>query len=107
MFYFFVLENDELSLKEVFDKKKEDGKPLATETDITIALAEHLLKKLAPGGSYKVDADSKHKKVCSCGCGIKPVFSYTGIGIMIMMIFIIKIYECCYVLLCTIYNFQF
>lgn len=98
MFYFSVLDSDEKSLRDVFDKPKADGKPFATETDITVALAEHLLKKLAPGGSYKIDADSKRKDVCLCGCGIKPDFSPTGMGMIIIMIFIIKLYECCYVL---------
>lgn len=98
MFYFFVLDDDEKSLKKVLDRKKDNGKPFATETDITVALAEHLLKKLAPGGSYKVDADSKHKKACLCGCKIQPDFSSTGMGMIVIMIFIIKIYECCNVL---------
>lgn len=89
IFNFFVLDIDERCLEKVFNKKKENGQPFATETDITVALAEHLLKKLAPGGSYKVDTDSKLKRSCLCECGGKPTFSPTGMGMITILIFII------------------
>lgn len=78
--FFKAKDIDERCLEKVFNKKKENGQPFATETDITVALAEHLLKKLAPGGSYKVDTDSKLKRSCLCECGGKPTFSPTGMG---------------------------
>lgn len=51
-----------------------------TETDLTIVLAEHLLGKLAPGGSYVIDANTKNKDKCKCGCGVYPAYESTGIG---------------------------
>lgn len=83
----FFLVDDEKSLNTVFSMKKKngnDGRPAATETDITVALAEHLLKKLAPGGSYKIDADSKQKRPCLCECGAEPNYSPTGMGMIII-----------------------
>lgn len=80
----FVLDSDEESLNRVFTRKTKYDKPVATETDITVALAEHLLKKLAPGGSYKVDADSKQKRPCLCGCTQEPNYSPTGMGMIII-----------------------
>lgn len=52
----------------------------ATETDISITLAEHLLGKLAPGESYTIDNKARGKKSCRCGCKVTPVFDGTGIG---------------------------
>lgn len=66
-------------MKKVF-KKRENGTFQASETGITVALAEHLMKKLAPGGSYKVDANSHDQNPCLCGCKAKPNFSSTGMG---------------------------
>lgn len=51
-----------------------------TKTDINIVFAEHLLGKLAPGGSYIIDANTKNKDTCRCGCGVYPSFESTGIG---------------------------
>lgn len=51
-----------------------------TKTDINIVFAEHLLGKLAPGGSYIIDANTKNKDTCRCGCGVYPAFESTGIG---------------------------
>lgn len=77
-------------MKKLFKKKKKkDGKFLASETGITVALAEHLMKKLAPGPSYKVDAYSHKQKACLCGCGQTPNFSETGIGMTFILSFII------------------
>lgn len=56
-----------------------EGSPI-TETDITTVLAEHLLGKLAPGGSYLIDAKTRNKDKCKCGCGVYPAFGSTGIG---------------------------
>lgn len=77
--FFKTKKNDEKSLNFVF-KKRKSGTFKASETGITVALAEHLLKKLAPGGSYKVDANSHDQNPCLCGCNVKPNFSSTGMG---------------------------
>nr|XP_022308362.1 uncharacterized protein LOC111114362 [Crassostrea virginica] len=52
---------------------------------MTIALAEHLLGRLAPGKSYVIDNRARGKKEEKCKCGLehcigKPVFESTGIG---------------------------
>lgn len=51
-------------------------------TEITIALAEHLLGKLSPGKSYIIDSGMKRKGKCECGFdhNSDPVFGCTGIG---------------------------
>ena len=54
-----------------------------SELDITVAIAEHLLGKLAPGKSYKIDDKSKGKHGCKCGlehCKKESKFGITGIG---------------------------
>ena len=54
-----------------------------SETEITVALAEHLLGKLSPGKSYTIDARVKRKGRCRCGfdhCKSEPLFGSTGIG---------------------------
>lgn len=58
---------------------RQDEKSATSETDITIAFAEHLLGKLAPGESYTLDS-RKEKKSCRCGCKKEPTYSCTGIG---------------------------
>ena len=57
-------------------------KRAVSETDITIALAEHLLGRLAPGQTYIIDDRVKGK--CGCGCGVEPEFGNTGIGLYIV-----------------------
>ena len=47
---------------------------------MTVALAEHLLGKLAQGDTYIIDNRMKGKGPCQCGCGKEPTFSPTGIG---------------------------
>lgn len=69
---------NESSLRKVLDMRQ-DEKSAITETDITIAFAEHLLGKLAPGKSYTLDS-RKEKKSCRCGCKKEPTYSCTGIG---------------------------
>lgn len=62
-------------------KLKNDGK--LTQTDVTTALAEHLLSKLSPGQSYTIDKRQRDKScniICKCGCGATLKFGYTGIG---------------------------
>lgn len=51
-----------------------------TETDVTVALTEHLLKALSPGESCKVDSRSKHKRPCRCGCKKNANYDNTNIG---------------------------
>lgn len=47
---------------------------------MTVALAEHLLGKLAPGESHIIDGKVKGNGLCQCGCNQKPNYSSTGIG---------------------------
>lgn len=53
---------------------------------MTIALAEHLFGKLAPGQSYVIDnrvRGKKEKEMCQCRldhCHGRPKFDCTGIG---------------------------
>jgi hypothetical protein len=47
---------------------------------VAVAMAEHLLGKLAPGDSYSIDNKMKLKGPCQCGCQKMPSFSSTGIG---------------------------
>jgi hypothetical protein len=48
---------------------------------VTVALAEHLLGKLAHGDSCSIDNKMKLKGPCQCGCDMMPHFNSTGIGI--------------------------
>ena len=61
-------------------------KRAVSETDITIALAEHLLGRLAPGQTYFIDVRVKGK--CICGCGVEPEFGKTGIGLYIHVVYL-------------------
>lgn len=72
--YYQSKEENEESLKKVF------GMKTATETDITVVLAEHLLIALSPGQSYSIDSYSKIRKQCKCGCKKKATFGDTMIG---------------------------
>jgi hypothetical protein len=63
-------------LLKVFGKESSAGK----ETEVTVALAEHLLGKLAQGDSYSIDNKMKLKSSCQCGCKTMPRFNSTGIG---------------------------
>jgi hypothetical protein len=47
-----------------------------TEAEVTVAVAQHLLGKLAPGDLYTI----KKRGPCQCVCDHKPNFSSTGIG---------------------------
>ncbi|XP_052713496.1 uncharacterized protein LOC128187244 [Crassostrea angulata] len=78
--FYKAKEFNETCLKKVFDMKLNGEEMAATETDISITLAEHLLGKLAPGESYKIDNKARGKKSCRCGCKVTPVFDGTGIG---------------------------
>ena len=72
--FFHFTEYHEQCLKKVFKKS-------AGETKVTVALAEHLLGKLAQGDSYSIDSKMKLKgPTCPCGCDKKPSFFCTGIG---------------------------
>ncbi|KAJ8303300.1 hypothetical protein KUTeg_019696, partial [Tegillarca granosa] len=52
-----------------------------TETNVTSALAEHLLSQLAPGQSYTIDNNYKNKPIyCKCGCTAEIKYGNTGIG---------------------------
>lgn len=61
------------TLRKVFDMD-------VTETDVTVALTEHLLKALSPGEFCKVDSKSKDQEPCRCGCKKKAYYDKTTIG---------------------------
>lgn len=75
--FFKKQEDNGKALRKVFDL---DGTHPLTETDVTIALTEHLLKELSPGISCKIDSRSKHKRPCRCGCKKKANYDNTKIG---------------------------
>ena len=56
------------------------GRSQVSETDVTIALAEHLLERLSPGNAYIIDHHAPGKQTCKCGCEVEPKFGNTGIG---------------------------
>uniref|UniRef100_K1QHP6 Uncharacterized protein n=1 Tax=Magallana gigas TaxID=29159 RepID=K1QHP6_MAGGI len=78
--------HEESLIRVFFNKEQEEGEksrakqPTPTETDVTIAFAEHLLGRLAPGKSYIIDYKAKKKGICKCGCNVEPKFGSTGIG---------------------------
>ncbi|XP_062581265.1 uncharacterized protein LOC134243062 [Saccostrea cucullata] len=78
--FYKAKECNETCLKKVFDIRLKSEEMAVTETDISITLAEHLLGKLAPGESYKIDNKARERKNCRCGCKVTPVFGGTGIG---------------------------
>ncbi|XP_061183614.1 uncharacterized protein LOC133191883 [Saccostrea echinata] len=78
--FYKAKEYNETCLKKVFDMRLKSEEMAVTETDISITLAEHLLGKLAPEESYKIDNKARGKKNCRCGCKVTPVFGGTGIG---------------------------
>lgn len=81
-----ISDQHEKSLNKILRGNQCDGeKKVNSETDITIALAEHLLGKLSPGKSYTIDSRVKKKGKCRCGfshCKSDPGFGSTGIGML-------------------------
>lgn len=73
--YLKVSEQHEKCLKKVLIRQQ----PLEKET-VTVAVTEHLLGKLAPGGSCIINENGRELVCCQCGCNERPVYSYTGIG---------------------------
>lgn len=73
--YLKVSEQHEKCLKKVLIRQQ----PLEKET-VTVAVTEHLLGKLAPGGSCIINENGREMVFCQCGCNERPVYSYTGIG---------------------------
>lgn len=68
-----------------------------TGTEITIALAEHLIGKLSPEKSYIIDSGVERKGKCGCGfnhCNSDPVFGSTGLGMLLLIIKKIIIWLC-------------
>lgn len=60
-----------------------------TGTEITIALAEHLIGKLSPEKCYIIDSGVERKGKCGCGfnhCNSDPVFGSTGLGMVLLII---------------------
>lgn len=54
-----------------------------SEADLTVTLAEHLFKWLAPEQSYVIDKRARGKNHCKCGsniCSKELYFGQTGIG---------------------------
>ncbi|XP_062580626.1 uncharacterized protein LOC134242536 isoform X2 [Saccostrea cucullata] len=73
--FFKYVGSHEESLKRVF------GESQVSETDMKIAVAEHLLGKISTGCTCIIDINKlKDKGRCKCGCGMFPSFGYTGIG---------------------------
>ncbi|XP_062597009.1 uncharacterized protein LOC134258459, partial [Saccostrea cucullata] len=61
--------------------KKVLGKNPFSKTDISVALAEHLLGKLSSDCTYVIDHKlATGKGTCKCGCEKLPHFGNTGIG---------------------------
>ena len=92
-FNLFSLDKHEQSHSKVLTKcnseEGSDRKTNSIESDMTIALAEHLLCRLAPGKSYVIDNRAQRKKEDKCKCGLehcigKPVFESTGIEMLIL-----------------------
>jgi hypothetical protein len=78
-----ISDQHEESLIKILRGHQSDEKKGHSETDITIAIAEHLLGKLCPGQSYLIDSRVKRKGKCRCGlkhCKSDPTFGSTGIG---------------------------
>lgn len=74
-FFLFFIAKNEASLRKVFDMDT------VLETDVAVALTEHLLKALSPGQSCILDSKSKFKDPCKCGLKEKATFDKTLIGI--------------------------
>lgn len=52
---------------------------------MSVTLAEHLFKRLAPGESYVIDGNAPKQNCCACGsitCMNYPVFGNTNIGMI-------------------------
>lgn len=52
---------------------------------MSVTLAEHLFKRLAPGESYVIDGNVPEQDGCACGssnCINDPVFGNTNIGMI-------------------------
>ncbi|CAC5409471.1 unnamed protein product [Mytilus coruscus] len=82
--YLGDIEQHEKSLRKVIslvaEEKKEEK---SLDNHITIALADHLLGKLAPGNSYTIDSHLKTSGKCRCAfdyCKQDSNFGCTGIG---------------------------
>ena len=94
-----ISDKHEQSLNKVLrGHQTEDEKKGFSETEIRVALAEHLLGKLAPGKSYVVDRRLKKKGKCRCGydfCKSSPVFGSTGVGMynFLSKIFVVYSYQ--------------
>ena len=75
----------EKSLNKVLgmEKGKKSQLNSHSKTAITVALAEHLLGKLAPEQSFFINDDSKNKENCKCGCDVAPNYGSTGIGMYV------------------------
>lgn len=74
----------EKSLRKVLLGLKEKTGTRYTECEMTVTLAEHLFKKLAPGESYVIDNNAPGKKRCACKSRTckNPVFGNTNIGMI-------------------------
>lgn len=74
--YYKSKETNASSLKKVFG----NGKP--SETAITVALSEHLLKPLSPGQFSILDSTMNGRDKCQCGCMKEDLNKYgnTSIG---------------------------
>ncbi|XP_061171272.1 uncharacterized protein LOC133180832 [Saccostrea echinata] len=84
--YFKEKESHEQSLSNVLGGYESTEERSQEMDELTIALAEHLLRRLAPGQSCVINKQLKVKveeEKCQCGldhCNSTPVFESTGIG---------------------------
>lgn len=79
--FFKEKELHEKSLKKVLDRNQRHGECHSSRSEITVALAEHLLGQLSPGQSYVIDSRSKAEGKCSCGedhCKAGPEYGSNG-----------------------------
>ncbi|KAK3090154.1 hypothetical protein FSP39_009527 [Pinctada imbricata] len=74
----------EQSLVKVLNRKHSEGDGRKSrDSDIAVALSEHLLARLAPGQSYVIDQRAQNRRRCSCGeihCQSHPTYGSNGIG---------------------------
>ncbi|XP_052089997.1 uncharacterized protein LOC127726615 [Mytilus californianus] len=82
--YLGDIEQHEKSLRKVISLVAEEKKEAKSfDNHITIALADHLIGKLAPGNSYSIDSHLKTSGKCRCAfdyCKQDSNFGCTGIG---------------------------
>ncbi|XP_076074814.1 uncharacterized protein LOC143045876 [Mytilus galloprovincialis] len=78
-----IVQHEKSLRKVIYLVAEEKKKEKSLDNDITIAFADHLLGKLAPGNFYTIDSHLKTSPKCRCGyahCKQDSNFGCTGIG---------------------------